>query len=422
MKWVFLFGIYFCAESVGALTLEEAISIALSQNPEIRMTEASLEEAEGARIVSRSQFFPQLTAQGTYTRFSRVSRFGGMEFGEPNNYLGQILLEQSLFTWGKVQNNYRIARLNREASEEELRKVRVEVIFRVKETFYRILFLKEYLRLVEDSYRQVEHHARIVSIRYEEGIASRFDLIRANVETSNLKPEISRVRNTLELATLTLKDLIGVDRDFPLEVQGELSTFGREVRAIHELPLQEALEVAKGNRPEMKSLLIRREMAERSLSLAKARNKPNLVALGRFNYRNPYDFVDQWGSDADITLSLVLPIFDGFATQGDVRQSKARLSEVSQLLSVVSDQLDIEVEGTFLLLKEAEERIGSQRESVKEAEEGLVIAERQYQSGVLTNLEFLDAQLALTRAKTNYLQAMNDYLVSNAMMEKVLGR
>ena len=431
-------------------SLEKSIEWALEHNEAIIAESDKVKEAESAILVARSGFFPKIEVQGSYTRLAelpslkmaapeygtiQVPVFGPMgdtigftfvpgiigadtmEFrmGSEENYLARASLTQPLFTWGKIANGYQISKLNLEAVKEDYRQKKNGLVFNVKQSFYAILVLREFVKVTEESYEQTKRHINVVKKRYNAGLASDFDLLRAEVQLKNMEPQLVKVKNELEVAEKSFKTLLGLSQDTPLKVEGKLKYEPFEVS------LDSLISKAKANRPELKALSLRKKMAEKALSIAKKTNFPNLALIANYDYKKPLYFENEWGKDWNITIALQMPIFTGFENLGKKREAKERLSQTQHYLAMLNQMIELEVRSTYLKLREAEKLIESQKENVNQAEKALEIVEKRYKSGLATSLDVMDTQLALTMAKTNYLRALSDFVITKAALDKAVG-
>lgn len=438
------------AKALTNLTLQGAIKTALEKNRTLLIHKEEIEKAEGAVTEARANFLPTLSISGSYTRLAEVPelefavpvfdtlqipvfddlgnpigytyvpgitgmRRSAFKMGEENNYMGRFSLQQPIFTWGRVWNSYEIAKLNFRAAEEGYRKRENEVVFDVTEAFYRVLYLEELVKLTGESYKQIKRHLSVVEKRYDAGLASKFDLIRARVQLANMEPQVLKVKDGLKMAKARLKILLGLPLDEEVELKGELEYESTQV------DLAQAIKEALSRRPELNELKLRKAMAEKALAIASASNKPSLALLVNYSYQKPYQFEDEWGGNWDATLALQIPLFSGGATSGKIQQARAKLHQAELGLEMLRDAVELEVRNAVLELEETAKLVKSQKENVHQAEVALEIAEERYENGLMTSLEVMDAQLALTQAKTNYLQALSGYLIARSKLKKVVG-
>ncbi|OYD14679.1 hypothetical protein CH333_07480 [candidate division WOR-3 bacterium JGI_Cruoil_03_44_89] len=436
------------------ITLPEAIEMALEHNEGILAARDAVREAEAGVVIARSGFLPQISAQGSYTRLAELPaiemeapKYGMMEvpvfgptgdtigftvvpgivgtdimkyqMGETENYVGRASLQQPLFTWGKIFNGYQIANLNAEASQEDYRKQKNGLVFNVTKSFYGILVMRELVKLAEDAYKQTANHVDAVEERYQAGVASNFDLLRAKVQLKNMEPQVIRVKNGLELAKTGFKTLLGLPQDTTINLKGELDV---DVGTQYIVPLQESIDYAKSNRPETKALELRKEMAGKALAISKKANWPNIALIANYDYKKPLYFKNEWGTDWNVTVALQMPIFTGFGNRGKIRQVKYQFSQIEHGFKLLKEGIEMEVRASYLQLEEARKLVESQKENIAQAEEALSIVQERYKQGLATSLEVMDTQLAVTKAKANYLQALSDYVIAKAKLEKAIGK
>ncbi|MBI4723163.1 MAG: TolC family protein [Candidatus Stahlbacteria bacterium] len=433
-------------------TLDEAISIASEHNEKLLMTRETVNSARAGIMEARANFLPQINAQGSYTRLAEVPAmdfaspkygmvqvpvFGTMgdtigftvvpgivgvdtmefQMGGHENCVIRASLQQPLFTWGKLLNGYQISKLNLDVQEENYRKESNELVFNVTQSFYSILVLKEFVKLTEDAYKQMERHLEVVEKRYDAGLASKFDLLRTRVQLTNMKPQILKSKNGLTLVANGFKILLGLPQDTLVELKGELS-LGEHMDS----PLQECIDYAKVNRPEIKTLYLSQQMAGKALQIARRANLPNLAFIANYDYKKPIYFNNEWGTDWNVTLALQMPIFNGFKNIGEIRSANCRVLELEHGIKLLEDAIEMEVRAVFLQLDEAKGLLESQSNNIVQAEEALRIVEERYKEGLATSLEVMDMQIALISAKTNQLQSVSDYLIAKARLAKAIGK
>jgi len=214
-----------------------------------------------------------------------------------------------------------------------------------------------------------------------------------------------------------LKTLLGLELTQPVEIKGEL-TFEPFQANIDEVVAQ-ALE----GRPEIIQLRYQKQMAGEMLKIARAADLPTLAVGGAYNFWADYlNFKKKnWQSYYSINLVLTVPIFNGFANAAKVAQSKAMIREIDFSQKGLAEMIKFEVRQVLLNLNQAKESLLSQEKNVEQAQETVRIAELNFSEGLATTLDVSSAQVALTQAKTNYSQALFDYVLSLAQLEKAIG-
>ncbi len=410
------------------LTLEESIRLALAQNPFYLATREKIEGANSMVREAASSFFPSLNGQGLHTLDEKlfVLEFPSFIPGEPaqrisidftKDYQFSLNFSLPLFTGGRLVSGFKQAQYNLLSTKETVRQSRQETVFNVKQAFYGYLLAKKFVEVAEEAVALAEKHFANVKNLYEVGMASKFDLLRSEVQVANLRPQLIRARNSLNVAELSLKTLLGLELTQPVEIKGEL-TFEPFQANIDEVVAQ-ALE----GRPEIIQLRYQKQMAGEMLKIARAADLPTLAVGGAYNFWADYlNFKKKnWQSYYSINLVLTVPIFNGFANAAKVAQSKAMIREIDFSQKGLAEMIKFEVRQVLLNLNQAKESLLSQEKNVEQAQETVRIAELNFSEGLATTLDVSSAQVALTQAKTNYSQALFDYVLSLAQLEKAIG-
>jgi len=425
-----MFGLYavaFSQEKI-TLTLEDSIKLALEQNPFYLAEKAKEDQASYMVREAVSSFFPALNAQGTHILDKKVMTIEMPSFvpGMPpqrikldftRDYQFSLSFSLPLSAGGRLVSGYKQANYNLMSTKEAIRQSMQETVFNVKKAFYGYLLAKKFVEVSEEAVSLADKHWKNVKSLYDVGMASKFDLLRSEVQVANLKPQLIRAKNGLSTAELGLKTLLGLDLKQPIEVKGELSY--KEFEANVDAGVAQAL----ANRPEINQLKFQQQMAAEMLKMARGAYLPTLAIGGAYNYwGNRFKFTkDSWESYYSVNLVLNIPLFNGFVNSAKVGESKAVLRQLDYSRKGFSEMVKFEVQEAILSLQQAKESLLSQEKNVEQAQEAVRIADLNYAEGLATNLDVSFAQMALTQAKTNYSQALYDYALALAQLEKAIG-
>ncbi len=417
------------AKPAVVLTVDEAIALALRQNPFHLATQEKVYQARAQVRQAVSGFLPTLNASGTDTLDEKLFtlEFPSMIPGEPpqriavdftKDYQMAFSFGLPLFAGGRLTAGYKQANLGLRASQESVRLSEQETVFNAKRAFYGYLLAREFSAVADEALRLAEDFMKNVRNLYEVGMASKFDLLRSEVQVANLKPQSIRARNSVDVAALGLKTVCGLELDTPIEVRGELAAPPLD-------PVSEAIvEEALAGRPELRQIDYQRLMAGQSLKIARGSMLPTLALGGAYNvWGDALNFrKGTWQNYYTINLSLSLPLFNGFEAQARVGQSKALIRELDLTRQGLSEAIAFEVRQAVLNNNQARETLLSQEKNVEQAREAVRIAELNYAEGLATNLDVSTAQVALSQARTNHSQALYDCVISQAQLEKAVGR
>ena len=427
---------------IKTLSLQESMDTAMAENLSVKAAEEKVETAKQKINEARAGFMPVLSASGSYVFFGKLptveldlglppeimEMFGAggaedsgpseIETGSEDSYRAGLSLQQPIFTWGKILNNYKQSKLSLEASKQELEAVKQQIALDVTTAFYNVLLTEKLVRATKMAVDQVEAHMKVAQDLVDAGVATNFDLLRAKVQLANINSQLIRIRNGLKLTKDNLKNIIGMDLDAPIGVEGELTYQPMDV------DMEQLIESAIANRPELKQLHFQELVGEKFISLAKAGNKPSLAVIGNYNYDSYADTLkdvfekDEWNNSWNVGVALQVPIFDGLSTRSRVKQAKSGLRQIQIGREQLLDGIGLEVRASFFGFQEAKELLKVQEETVQQAQESLRIANLRYENGMITNVELMDTELAFTQAQTNRFTALHDYVIAIARLEK----
>lgn len=410
------------------LTLDKSIDLALSQNPFYLASQERMDAAQAKVREAASQFFPSLNAQGLQNLDEKVFvlEFPSMiPGGRPQrvaidftrDYQLTLAFSVPLYTGGRLSAGYRSAKLNYMSSQESARLTTQETVFNVKRGFYNCLLAEQLVQVTEEALELAEKLLQNVRNMYEVGMASRLDLLRAEVRVANLKPPVIQARNNLALAELSLKTFLGLDVDQPVEIVGDMTY------SPVEIDLEESIARSLANRPEVNQILYQKQMAGEMIKIAKADYLPTIAISGNYNtWADQFKFgKNTWQSFYAFNLVLNIPIFNGLQTPAKVAQSKALIRELEHTEKGLINNIKFEVQSAYLNLNQAKESLLSQEKNVDAAQESVRVAELNYAEGLITITDVGAAQVALSEARINYLRAIYDYVISLAQLEKAMG-
>jgi len=443
----------------GDLTLEEAVALALRQNPDLLKQLSELKRTRGLVIEARGQALPHLSIQANYDQQDRklVEQFevggsrgtipetliqtgpspgsgepaptvdlaqlfnaseGGARVAPDKTWEVRFQVQQVIYAGGQVGAGLAIARFTEDSAYYGLREVVDQVIAKTRTQFYTVLTNRSLIRVQEESVRLQEDLLRDQRNRFEAGTVPRFNVLRAEVELANTQPLLIRARNDYLIAEIELARILGVDAGPggkpAFKCVGELGVNRRPYDII------EALELGKARRPLLKIQREQIKIQAKQIHIALAGYKPQITGTAGYLVRNSRltddisETVDGWFFGFTGTWN----IFDGFETHGRVKQARAALesARVNYRDSVL--QVELEVQQAYANMITARETIRSQRKNVEQANEALRLANERFGAGAGTQLEILDARVALTRAQTTEMQARGDYNKALAELDR----
>jgi len=320
--------------------------------------------------------------------------------------------------WKTVQ----LSALDIDMAVEKARSSRLSMISAVKQAFFSYLLAKDSYVVLKRNYNNVALNTKTVTDKYEQGMASEFDKLRAEVELKNQRPNLLAAETAIELASMQLKALMGLDIEYPVIFEGTLTQFEEEVTPEGMLPAR-AYSLEKNS--DLAQLSIQKEQLELALKLTKASFLPTLSLSSNYQYssmNNNFKFSEyHWFPYSTASLALSIPIFSGFKRQQQVRQRNLNLQSLEDSRINSERNLRLSVKNCLNEMSNAVEELASNKENVIMAEKAYSISQKQFEVGMGTWLDLSASELALTQARLAYHQSIYRYLFNMAELEKILG-
>jgi outer membrane protein len=421
----------------GDVSLERAVSFALKNNAQIREALFEIQRTRGQYIEVLASALPLVTATGSYRQedkdlLEQTSRNigGASSFGASSSDFNRggdktwrfaIEAKQVVYSGGKVKSALKIAENTTDIGYLSLRETVESVIAQVRKQFYATLLNRELIRVAEESITLLEEELKDQTNRFEAGTVPKFNVLRAEVELANAKPELIRARNNHLLALLDLAKTVGVNQ--PRTAVPPFDAFGELRMMEHGWNIESALATARKRRVMLKvqDRTVRNEAEQ--VEVARAGGRPRVDANAGYELRNSR-ITDDLSKEANgwyFGVQGTWNIFDSGATQGQVMQAQAKLGVARVRQQDAVQQVELEVQRSFARVREAKELIASQAKTVEQADEALRLSKERLSAGAGTQLDVLSARVALTRARTTELQARYDYNVALAEFDRATG-
>ncbi len=414
------------------LTLDQAVETALRNNPAMKAADAQIEAADAGVLKSASGFLPKVTASETLSRTDNPLMVLGTKLnqeiitpadfnptvinnpGPISNYNTKLAVVQPLFNGGKEYLGRTQAKLAKEASLQDRERTKQETIYNVVKAYYGLLLAREYRTVALQSLETSEANVKIAEARYRAGAVLQSDLLRAKVQLAEVKEMVTRSESGVRLAAASLNYSMGVPQSADFEVSGALTVQDMN-REMNEL-ISEAAE----KRPDLLAMELNRENAETSVSMAKADYLPSLNLMAETDW-NSDTFAGSDGKSWAVMAVLQWNLFDGLVTRSKVKESLAASRKMKSLEEQTRSAIQLQVRQAYYNVTASLDRIASSASSVQEAEEGLRIVQKRYETGMTTFVDVLGAENALIRARTNALQALYDNNVAQAELKLATG-
>ncbi len=408
----------------GKLGVADCLKLTLVHNKMLQRTMEEKDIAHGARLSVSSAYLPNVSASGQYLRKDEVPSLSvaGMppiQFGELDNYSAVLNVTQPIYAGGAISAQVRAARLLTLLTDEVVRAAVQDVVYATETAYYNLLLNQHLVNVSTDAVRSAKVHLDQVQKRRTGGVASAFDVLRAQVELSNFEADLIRSKNAINLARANLIKTMGVSQDSDFVLSDEL------VYAPIQVSMEHAVREAFTNRPDLYRQEYQIRQQREQLQIARSRYLPNVSGFfsNTWSKPDPHSVAadNTWGDAWQAGVQGAWPIFNGFQREGQVIQEKARLRQAQIGLVDTEETALYELTQALLSMENAVEFVQSQQLNVTRAKEGLRLAEVGYQQGINTQVELIDAQAALTTASVNYYQAIYSHVAAKLALQRAMG-
>lgn len=398
-------------EDISGLSLEECITLALTNHPSLRRSRASTRD-----LVSQLE---QLRAANRVTvGLTGSVRYDGNYEEWDDRYHSEtvsITASKLLYDTGRNRLQQEIRSESIKGSQETERNTQIAIAANAKRAYYDLV-LKFLNREVEqEKLNNLEEHLRTAQGFYEVGNSPFMDVTKAQADVANARVSLLKAENDILVSQEALRVAMGVDLDGPFNIA--LSTELLLPQAADDINV--LINIALQDRPDYRKLSHDVRAGELTIMNAARANSPTING----NVSSTFSNREGSSSNTDYSagISVNVPIVDGGAMKASVESARAQLEQVNADVESLRQQITYSVRSAALSLANARDRVSSSEASVKYAEENLELARGRYEVGVGDALELSDAVSTLASSRYTYYQALYDAQTARANLDEALG-
>lgn len=437
-KVVLMFALLFTAFSSSAqqeggvelsLSLEEALQIALSENPTIKIANKEIEIKKYAKRGTYSALYPQIDLTGTYQRViekqTMSMSLGGetqsIKVGSDNSFSGGVSVAMPLIN-AQLWTSMKLSALDVELAVEKARSSQIDMIEQVTASYYTVLLAKELLAVYEHVYENALKNNREVKKKFDVGLVSEYDMITSDVSVKNAEPNVTSAKNSITLALWQLKALLGIDLSKNIDVKGSLMDFVPVMEQAVRLS-----EMNLDNNTTLRQMDIQDEQLQKALRLTKMANVPTLSINAAYLYSalgNDGKFFvrSAWNPYSYAGLQLNIPIFAGLSKRSATKRASLNLENLRLQRENVERNLRVQMMQSFNNMQTYTKQFNSASATVSQAQRGYDIASKRYEVGSGTLLEIDNSQVALTQSELSRSEAIYEFLNAKLTLDKIIGK
>ena len=423
-------------------TLKESVALVLEKSLRLDSAAKSIEGAIWGEKKAYARLLPQVKTVYTYTRLdeaptspasqsSFVLNFPAgpitatinnpeRQVGSEDNWQLKLTVTQPIFTGFALSSAYELARLGVDLAKVAEAQVKLDLILQVKRGYFAILQAEKVAEVTAQAVKRWKAQLNVAQNFYEVGMSPKVNVLQAEVALAEAVQASIRAANAILLAKASFNSLLRRSLEAPLEVE--------DILAYKPFPLdyESCLKQALETRPEIKAIRGQIKINEERVTLAKSAFYPNISLQANHTWKG-----DTWavtGSPLmndhrswDVTAILTMNVWDWGQTSSDVKASRTEVIKSRNSLTQVIDGIMLEVKSNYLSLKEAEKAITVASKAIEQAEENYRMSQERFREQVATSAEVLDAVTQLTSTRSSYYNALANYNIAWATLERAMG-
>jgi outer membrane protein TolC len=407
------------------LTIDQCINIALKNNYDVKAAEKNYDGARYNLLGAWSGFLPRASLSSSWARYEHTYLIypegGGLPYLSRSSYGLGLSFSQTIFDGFNNVANYNYSKKGKFSAGENLKLTKQSVVLGVKNSCYALLKAQMLLEVQTEAVKRSEEQLNMAKAKYELGAASLSDYLKAKVQLANDSLALITAKNSIKLAEADLNNVLGRNIDTPIQVDAKLEYKKFDPTAY---PVtEETIE----NHPQINITRSAVDQAHSGLTMARSENYPKIYFGVNYSwsdmkfpkswsdYRKPDD---PWRMGIQVSLNL----FNGLSTLSNIWSAQANLQAAKEKLRKDRREVKLEINQALLLVTEAEQKIAVTDNALKSAEEDFNLTKEKYNLGAASMLELLDANYSYKTAKSNQVQALYDYNLAIAQLEKAVGK
>lgn len=391
------------------ISLDDSVAMALKNNSSVKMAINDRDKARFGIDEAKAGGGPTLSLS------SSGSRSMNMAEGVPgDSFSNSLRLSMPLYTGGRLEGQVDQAKLNAHTADLGVIKAEQQTKLAATTAYFSVLQARNMAKVNQEAVDSLTAHLNNVQAQYSVGTVAKSDVLSTQVQLANAQQNLTKAQNAYDVAVSSLNNITGMPLDTENTYQDDLSY------TAYEMSLEDSIQTALKNRPEIGQSEDSISAARTGIKIADSGHLPTVSLSGGESWSGN-TFPGSGNNNWSVGVSASWNLFDSGVTNAKVKEAKTAADKAVEQSNQTRDGIKLEVRQDYLSMKEAEQRIQTSAVAVDQAADALKIAEAKYQAGAGTNLDVMDAELALTQAKTNHTQALYDYNTNKAKLETAIG-
>lgn len=440
------------------LTLEDAIKVAVANNPQVNRALLSVKDADELVDIAYSEVYPSISSNMSYTRNFEVpvnfipaiifdqnadpDELIAVAFGTDNNWQGGFTVTQNIFR-GEVFVGLSTSEIFKTVQQENLRATTQQIITQARVAYYQVLVAKEQLRLQEAQIRRIEQNLKENRARLQAGLVDEYAVLQLEVQLSNQRPQLIEAQYAVDEAYRNLKVALGLPLQVDFKVKGNLNAFdivsedagmdeNAQIKRIDRMnPFifqreEETMNSFMEERGDLRVLGARLNLNDKEIQAVKSRFLPTITAAYNLQWSaaepDTPTFFENSTRFQTLGINVSLPIFEGFKRMADVQRARIARKDIEEQIRAAELSAENEVASAAEELNKSFETAEARKQALEQAEQGYERALARLENGIGSQIEVTDAEVQVRQAEVNYALMVFEYLSAKAQYDLATGQ
>jgi outer membrane protein len=402
------------------LTLEEAIAVGIRNSQAVKAKQVAVQSAEQGVRSARSSLYPAVSVNARYTHLFEPKTAGTT----PTIYTSSqdpialsASLSQVITTFGRIDSAVRLSEEGVSSARLGLEEEKRSLSVAIQRTFYGYILAREMLSVQQQTLSYKEEALQTVRERYKSGLVPDYEVLRAESDLESFRPTLIAAQNEVENSLAAVLDLLGIEG----VQKEEVTLVGSLDEQYMPLRKEDLLEQALSNNYSLRQYRQSILLQEVQNDLNRRKQNPAISAFAEYSLASGVDSAtgtplywgeDSWEGDLAVGLQLAVPLSTLFPWSGEnaeIRQGELDQKKLGYELDSLKTGTKAAIETLIRTIEHKKAQIDSNRKAVSLAEKLYNSAKERYKNGLITSLDFQDAQVNLNSTRLGYLKAVYDY-------------
>jgi outer membrane protein TolC len=404
-----------------SLSLKTVIQQVISTYPSVKVAEEAIRNADSRIGLAKTGYNPIVDMTASFANLAPVTKLsfpglGNFQLYPGNNYSASVNFQQLVYDFGRTHQNVELENENKAIGEQTLEQVKQKLSLYTINSYYTLLFLQAAIKIKDEQLSTLNEHLQYIEKVMATGSATEYQVLTTKVRISSVENQKVDLIAALKTQQATMNSLLGIDQTNKPVVRYELSVEPPAVQS------DSILSFAFRNRDEVLINEKKATLAELRYGMTKLQNKPLLNLQASGGAKNGYiPYLNRLTPNYVIGLGLRVPIYDGMKNKYNISQAQSAITSLSYESDYTKRNISNEVYESEALLFAASKKVSQSELQLTQALKAYSLAETSFKSGIITNLDLLDANTSVSESNLMLLKAKIDYAASVYKLKAALG-